>query len=103
MNIGDFMVKSKGKRSETRQKLRKNIRDRGKPPIKNITQDFTEGKMVSISINPSVPEGQPHPRFHGNVGTICGKQGRAYIINIREGGKTKRVISRPEHLIRVEK
>lgn len=97
------MSKSRGKRSETRQKLRKNIRDRGKPPIKNITQDFSEGKKVSISINPSVPEGQPHPKFHGNVGKITGKQGRAYVIDIREGGKIKKVISRPEHLVRVEK
>lgn len=96
------MPKSKGKRSEARQKLRKSIRDRGKPPIKNITQDFSEGKKVSISINPGVSDGQPHPKFHGNVGTISGKQGRAYIINIKEGGKVKRVISRPEHLVRVK-
>ncbi len=97
------LVKSKGKRSETRQKLRKHVRERGKPPIKNITQDFSDGKKVSIRINPSVPDGQPHPKFHGNVGTISRKQGQAYVINIKEGGKSKEVISRPEHLVRIEK
>lgn len=97
------LVKSKGKRSKTRQKLRKHVRERGKPPIKNITQDFSEGDRVSIKINPSVPDGEPHPKFHGNIGTIIGKQGQSYIIDIKEGGKSKKVISRPEHLARMKK
>lgn len=97
------MVKSKGKRSKTRKKLRKKVRDRGKIPTSKITQDFPEGTKVNIKINPSITDGQPHARFHGKTGTITGKQGRGYKIAIREGNKIKKVISRPEHLEKVEK
>lgn len=97
-----FMVKSKGKRSKTRKKLRKSIKERGKSPAEKTIQDFSVGTKVSIKINPSVMEGQPHPRFYGETGTISGKQGRAYVVNVKKGSKNKKVISRPEHLERVE-
>lgn len=97
------MGKSKGKRSETRSKLRKNVRDRGKVPLKRITQEFSEGAKVSINIEPSIMSGQPHPRFYGKTGSIAGKQGKAYVVKVKDGGKTKEIISGPEHLERVEK
>lgn len=96
------MGKSKGKRSGTRKKLRKDIKDRGKLSTKKITQDFSIGTKVSIDIDSSVMKGQPHPRFYGKTGTISKKQGKAYIVSIRNGGKIKKIISRPEHLKKVE-
>lgn len=97
------MAKSKGKRSKTRKKLRKNIKDRGKIPARKMVQDFSSGTKVSIKINPGVPDGQPHPKFHGKTGTISGEQGRAYVVAIREGNKNKKVISGPEHIERLKK
>ena len=40
----------------------------------------------------------PFKRFHGKVGTIIEKRGRAYVILVRDGGKYKKVIARPEHI-----
>lgn len=96
------MTKTKGKRSKTRKKLRKNVRKRGKSSTKKAIQSLSSGSKVSIKIEPSVAKGQPHPKFHGKTGTISGKQGKNYVINIKDGNKTKKVISRPEHLERVE-
>ena len=40
----------------------------------------------------------PHPRFNGKIGEIIGRQGRAYVVQIRDGNKIKRLIVRSEHL-----
>ncbi len=82
--------------------MRKDIKNRGKLSTKKITQDFSIGTKVSIDIDSSIMKGQPHPRFYGKTGTISEKQGKAYVVNIENGGKTKKVISRPEHLKKVK-
>ncbi len=96
------MGKSKGKRTKTRQKFRKNIRERGKLSIDKIIQDFEVGSKATIKIEPSVTKGQPDAKFHGRTGVITGKQGKAFIIKVKDGNKYKKVISRPEHLEKVE-
>ncbi|MBA7624536.1 hypothetical protein ES703_31945 [subsurface metagenome] len=53
---------------------------------------------VTIILDPSVVKGQPHPRYHGRVGVVKERRGRAYVVEIRDGGSIKKVISRPEHL-----
>ncbi len=97
------MGKSKGKRSKTRKKMRKNIKERGKVPTLKTIQNFKKGEKASIKINPSIHQGQPHTKFHGRVGTILGKQGKSYMVKIKEGNKAKKIIVRPEHLQKVEK
>ena len=93
------MVKSsKGSRRRTRKKLKKHPRERGIQPLGRIIQDFEEGDLVNIKIDPSVVKGMPHPRFHGHTGRIIGKRGRAYLVQIKDGGKEKILISRPNHL-----
>jgi len=64
-------------------------------------QDFEEGDIVSISINPRY-QNIPHPRFQGKSGKIVKRQGRAYYVQIKDGGKIKQVISNPEHLVRLQ-
>ncbi|KXB00626.1 50S ribosomal protein L21 [candidate division MSBL1 archaeon SCGC-AAA261O19] len=96
------MGKSKGKRSKTRKKLRKKVRDRGKLSAQRVIQDFQPGSKVGISIDPSVASGQPHPKFHGKTGRVKERQGRSYVVEIRDGNDIKKVISRPEHLKLVE-
>lgn len=97
------MPKSNGKRSKTRQKLRKNVGEKGKQSIKKIIQDFSIGSKASIKIDSAVMRGQPHPKFHGKTGVITGKQGESYIVKVKDGNKEKKIISRPEHLEKVEK
>ncbi|KXB01122.1 50S ribosomal protein L21 [candidate division MSBL1 archaeon SCGC-AAA259O05] len=94
------MTKSKGKKRKTRKKLRKNVRERGKLPTRKMTQELSEGVKVSIEIEPSIHRGQPHPKFHGRTGTVSGKQGRSYVINLK--GENKKVISGPEHIKKVK-
>lgn len=95
------MERSKGFRSRTRHKLRKTPRERGKVPITRFLQQFEVGEKVCIDIEPSVHKGMPHPRFHGRVGEVVGKRGRAYIVKVRDGDKKKLIIALPVHLKRV--
>ncbi len=96
------MPNSKGKRGKTRKKLSKNVREKGKQSVSKIIQDFSVGTRASIKIDPGVVKGQPHSKFHGKTGIIKGKQGESYIVKIKDGNKEKKVISRPEHLEKVE-
>ncbi|MBC7219151.1 MAG: 50S ribosomal protein L21e [Hadesarchaea archaeon] len=94
--------RSKGLRSKGRKKLTKHPRQRGLSPISRAVQDLSPGTKVSIILDPSVIKGQPHHRYHGRTGVISERRGRAYVVDVRDGGKIKRVISRPEHLRVVE-
>ncbi|MEM2817823.1 MAG: hypothetical protein QXN39_05010 [Archaeoglobaceae archaeon] len=49
-------------------------------------------------MEPASQKGMPHPRYHGRSGVVVGQRGRAYLVQIRDGGKIKTLISRPEHL-----
>jgi len=89
---------SKGPRSGTRQLLSKSPKERGLPPLSVILYDYKIGERVVIKIDPSVHKGMPFKRFHGKVGTIVEKRGRAYVILVRDGGKYKKIIARPEHI-----
>jgi len=93
------MKASKGYRHRTRKLLRKHIREKGGvPPLSLILHDYKPGEYVYIKINPSVMKGMPHRRYHGKVGVVIGKRGKAYIVQVKLGGKTKTLFIRPEHL-----
>ncbi len=62
---------------------------------------FEEGERVVLKIEPSVQKGRPHPRYQGRVGVVRGRRGRAYEVEITDGGKMKRIITLPEHLRKV--
>lgn len=97
-----IMGKSKGQRSKSRKKLRKNVRDRGKLPTRKIIQEFPIGSKVTIILDPSVARGRPHPKFHGKTGVTTERRGKAYEVEVKDGNSIKKVISRPEHLRLVE-
>jgi len=40
----------------------------------------------------------PHRRYHGRVGVIMDKRGRAYVVNVTQGEAIKEITVRPEHL-----
>jgi large subunit ribosomal protein L21e len=90
--------RSKGIRSKTRKVLRKRPRQKGLPPVTRVLQTFEEGEKASIIIDPSIHKGQPHRRFYGSTGTIVGKQGRAFLVEVKTGNKKKTLIVGPEHL-----
>jgi len=92
------MPSSNGPLKGTRGKLSNDPRDRGASPPQRAIQEYEVGQKVHLKLDPSVSEGRFHPRFNGHTGTVAGTQGRAFKIEINDGGKDKTVIARPAHL-----
>lgn len=92
------MGRSRGPRRKTRQRFRKPPRERGIQPLGRLLHEYGAGEKVVIKIDPSVHKGMPHSRYHGRVGDVEGKRGRAYVVKLRAGDKLKTLIVRPEHV-----
>ncbi|MCL9813774.1 50S ribosomal protein L21e [Natranaeroarchaeum aerophilus] len=92
------MPNSKGPRQGTRNKLSNSPRDRGASPPQRSIQEFDEGQKVHLAIDPSTPKGRFHPRFNGHTGTVVGKQGRSFQVEISDKGKSKTLLANPAHL-----
>ncbi|WP_251330703.1 50S ribosomal protein L21e [Haloplanus pelagicus] len=92
------MPSSNGPLKGTRGKLSNDPRDRGASPPQRAIQEYDVGQKVHLTLDPSVSEGRFHPRFNGHTGTVVGTQGRAFQIEINDGGKEKTIIARPAHL-----
>jgi len=92
------MPDSHGPRKGTRHKLQNDARERGTSPPQQTVEQFEAGDPVHLKIDPSVQQGQYHPRFDGLTGTVVGEQGSAYRVEIDDGGKAKTVIAAPAHL-----
>ena len=90
------MKKSKGFRAKTRQALKQKPAYR--PAITKFLQEFNIGQRVVVEQEPSSHKGMPHSRYKGKTGKIIGKRGKSYIVEITDGNKVKKLISRPEHL-----
>lgn len=90
--------KSKGTWFKSRHLLKKPARKKGMPPLSAILREYTNGDRITVILEPSVQRGRPHRRFHGKTGIIMGKRGKSYLINIKDMGREKLIISRPEHL-----
>lgn len=87
-----------GARKRTRHLLRKKPRDRGKVTITRLLQDFKPGENVSLQFEPTVQKGMPHSRYYGKIGKVIKKQGSAYLVEIKDRGKVKRLLAAPVHL-----
>lgn len=92
------MPLSHGYRRKTRALLKKNPRDRGKSSLSRILYEYKPGDKVIIDIDPSVHKGMPHRRYHGKVGVITARRGRAYEVSVTQGDTVKEIIVRPEHM-----
>ncbi|MCW4020670.1 MAG: 50S ribosomal protein L21e [Candidatus Bathyarchaeota archaeon] len=92
------MSKSKGFRKKTRSLLRKKPREHGKIGLSRLLRGYEPGDKVVIKIDPSVHKGMPHRRYHGKVGVIVSRRGRAYEVSVTQGDAVKEIVVRPEHL-----
>jgi len=92
------MSKNHGTRRKSRHKLRKTVREKRLTPITRAIQLFSLGDIVNIDLDPSIQNGMPHPKFQGRTGKVLSQRGRAYIVEIRDGGLMKELIALPEHL-----
>jgi large subunit ribosomal protein L21e len=96
------MKRSHGIRCNSRHKLRIRPRDKGKVSVTKTMAAFATGERVTVILEPRIHKGMPHQAFQGMTGLIQGKQGNAYILIIHDGKKEKKLIVRPEHLVRVK-
>ncbi len=95
----DVVKASRGFRHRTRKALRKSVREKGAiPPLSLLLHEYKGGDKVYIKPNPAIHGGMPHRRYIGKVGTIIGRRGRAYIVEVYLGNKRKELIVLPEHL-----
>ena len=96
------MRRTHGLRQGTRTIASRSKKERGRLFIRRAMHPYEIGDIVSIVIDGGQQKGMPHRRFQGKTGTISAKQGRAYVISVKDGNKAKIVVSRPEHLRPVE-
>lgn len=89
---------SKGYYARTRSLLKKPTREKGKPKISKILQEYSPGSQVIIKMDSSVQKSMPHKRFHGKIGTVVNKRGRGYVVSVPQGNSVKQIIVRSEHL-----
>jgi large subunit ribosomal protein L21e len=92
------MPHSKGFRHSTRKVFKKSSRDRGLQPLGKMLKKYDVGERVLIKVDPAIHKGMPHRRYHGKSGVVAEVRGRAYVVNIKTGNMTKKIITRPEHL-----
>jgi large subunit ribosomal protein L21e len=92
------MRPSKGYRAGTRSLLKKPLRAKGKPKLTKFLYEFKPNDSVIIKIDSAQQKAMPHRRFHGKIGKILSKRGRAYVIQVAQGNAIRQIITRTEHL-----
>ena len=93
-----IMRRSHGTRQGTRSILRRSKTQRGRINIARVMHQYEIGDRVSVVLDGSQQKGMPHRRFHGKTGFIQKKQGRAWVVSVKDGNMQKTVVARPEHL-----
>ena len=88
-----------GIQRKTRKVFKKNPREKGMAPLGRLLREYKSGEKVVIKIDSSIHKGMPHKRYYGKVGVVKEERGRAYVVEIREDTKIKKIITRPEHIV----
>ena len=89
------MQKSKGQRQGTRSILRRRRHQKGRVNISRIMHNYAEGDRVAIVLDGGQQMGMPHRRFQGRTGFIQGRQGKAWVVAVKDGNMKKTVVARP--------
>ena len=96
------MVRSHGKRSNTRHKFSKPFRRHGVPMPSRYLTTFRVGEYVDIAADASVHRGMPYKYYHGRTGRVFTVTPRAVgvEVNKRVNGRVlaKRIYVRIEHV-----
>ncbi len=87
--------KARGFRAKTRAKI---TARRERPTVTRLLRTFNAGDTVQIVIHGSVHAGMPFRRFHGLTGKVSGMQGRAVVVNVKQGNQDCQVVVNPIHL-----
>lgn len=92
--------KARGKRAKTRSLFK-----RGRKPklsVNKLVQEFGTGQRVIVKIDPGHHRGMPHKRFHGKQGKVVGKQGNAFMVEVKKGSKAMQLFVPAAHLLQVQ-
>ena len=93
------MTLHKGYRNKTRKRHRRKARDKGLGSIEKYLIDFDVNNKVDIITNSSQHKrGMPHRRYHGLTGTVIGKRGRCFEVQVKLGNSMKTLLIGREHL-----
>ena len=92
------MKRSHGTRQGTRSILSRTKSQRSRINITRSIHPYSVGDKVSVVLDGAQQKGMPHRRFQGVTGTVVAKQGRAFIVDVRDKNMPKTLIVRPEHL-----
>lgn len=93
-----LVKKSHGLRIKSRRIMKKKVREKGMPMANMVLQEFEIGEKVIIKIDSAVPKGMPYKRFQGREGEVQGKQGKCFVLKIKDGNKEKKVMTNPVHI-----
>lgn len=93
------MAKSHGFRRRTRSLLKASKTKKG---LSSLLVEYSPKDRVVVKIDPSQVKGMPHRRFNGLVGTVKDVGRRSVTLNVVVGNKTKTLIARKEHIVRLE-
>ncbi len=86
---------AKGKRAKTRHK----VSSKGpKVTVNKLLQEIPVGTSVNVITRASIHGGMPFRRHHGLTGRITGRQGKAYLVSVRDGGKQLELILGAAHI-----
>jgi large subunit ribosomal protein L21e len=88
-----------GNRRKTRHIFQNTVRTKGKLSIRRYLQDLQVGDKVLFMAQPAVQSGMYFKRYHGNTGTVSGKQGSCYMVEIENQGQMKQILVHPAHLV----
>lgn len=80
---------------------RKKIRTRGKFQFSKYFQELKEGENVAVVKEVSVSKNFPD-RLQGRTGVVKEKQGKVYLVNIKDQNKEKQFLIEPIHLKKIK-
>lgn len=90
-----------GTKRKARHKLKKNFRNKGKLSLRRFFQELNDGEKVVLNTESSLTKGMYHLRHHGKIGTVQGKKGNCYKVQIKDINKLKTLIVHPVHLKKI--
>lgn len=93
------MGKSHGFRRRTRSLLKASKTKKG---LSSLLVEYSPSDRVVVKIDPSQVKGMPHRRFNGLVGTVTEVGRRAVTLDVPVGDKVKTLVTRKEHIVRIE-
>lgn len=80
---------------------RKSVRTRGKLQLSRYFQEFKKGDSVAVVKEKAIKSSFP-VRLQGRTGIIEVKQGKSYVVKIKDQNKEKSFIIEPIHLKKIK-